>query len=41
MIRLGDEVEADGVEAEYTDGVLKIVAPKVEKARARRIALKS
>ncbi|GIS59744.1 MAG: hypothetical protein CM1200mP2_19690 [Planctomycetaceae bacterium] len=30
-----------GVEAEYTDGVLKIVAPKVEKARARRIALKS
>ena len=41
VIRLGDEVEADGVEAEYTDGVLKIVAPKVEKARARRIALKS
>jgi len=41
VIRLGEEVEADGVEAEYTDGVLKIVAAKAEKARARRIALKS
>ncbi len=41
VIRLGEEVEADGVEAEYTGGVLKIVAPKTEKSRARRIALKN
>ena len=41
VIRLGDEVEAEAIEAEYTDGVLKIVAPKTEKGQARRIPLKS
>ena len=41
VIRLGDEVEPEGIEAEYTDGVLKIVAPKTEKVLARRITLKS
>ena len=41
VIRLGDEVETEGIEAEYTDGVLKIVAPKTEKVLARRITLKS
>ena len=41
VIRLGDEVETEGIEAEYTDCVLKIVAPKTEKVLARRITLKS
>ena len=41
VIRLGDEVETDGIEAEYTDGVLGIRVPKSEKVKARRISLKS
>ena len=41
VIRLGDEVEAERIEAEYTDGVLKIIVPKTEKVLARRISLKS
>ena len=41
VIRLGDEVESERIEAEYTDGVLQIVAPKTEKVLARRITLTS
>ena len=40
VIRLGDEIEEDGIEAEYTDGVLGIRVPKSEKVKARRISLK-
>ena len=37
VLRLPGEVDADGVEAELSDGVLTITLPKAEKARARRI----
>ncbi len=40
-IRLGDEVEADGIEAEFTGGVLSILVPKAEEARPHRISLKT
>ena len=36
-LRLPRRVDADAVEAEYTDGVLTITLPKCETAKARRI----
>jgi HSP20 family protein len=41
VIRLGEEIEAEGIEAEHTDGVLVIRVPKAETVKPRRISLKS
>jgi HSP20 family protein len=41
VIRLGDEVTPEGVQAEYKDGVLRIHVPKSEMARSRKIAVKA
>ena len=38
---LGPDVDADKVEAEYKDGVLRIIVPKAEKVRPKRIEIKS
>ena len=38
---LGHEVDADAVSAEYKDGVLHVVVPKIEKAQPRKIEVKS
>lgn len=35
------DVEPDGIEASFEDGVLKVVIPKSEKARRRRIDISS
>ena len=40
-ITLPDELNADAVDATYTDGVLTIVAPKAEAAKARQIKVKT
>jgi HSP20 family protein len=40
-LTLPDELSADGVEATYTNGVLTIVAPKAEAAKARQIKVKA
>lgn len=40
MIRLNTEVDADKVDAEYHDGVLRITVPKAEAAKPRRIAIR-
>ena len=37
--RLGNAVDADGIKAALTDGVLQITLPKSEKSLARRIAV--
>ena len=39
-IRLPVEVNADAVEATYKNGVLKLVLPKTEESRAKRIEVK-
>lgn len=41
MIRLGDDVDADKIEAEYRNGVLRLVVSKAEVAKPRRITVKS
>ncbi len=41
FVTLPVEVDADNVEAALKDGVLTIILPKAEKARARRIEVKS
>lgn len=38
-VRLPDRVDADRVEANYNDGMLRIVVPKAEEAKPRRIAI--
>ena len=38
--RLPKNVDSDKVDASYTDGMLNIVIPKTEEARARRIEIK-
>ena len=40
MIRLGDEVDPDKVNAEYKDGVLRITVPKTETSKPKRITVK-
>jgi HSP20 family protein len=40
VIRMGEEVDAERVNAEYKDGVLHITVPKTEMARAKRIEVK-
>lgn len=37
--RLPNEVNAEGIEANYTDGVLHIVIPKAEKAQPKQIRI--
>ena len=41
VLRLPVEVDAAAVSAELENGVLQIQLPKAEKARARKIAIKS
>ena len=41
VIRLGDDVDPEQVNAEYNDGVLTITVPKREDAQAKRIAVKA
>lgn len=38
---LGQDVEPDKVEAEYRDGVLRILVPKTEEVQPRKIEIKS
>jgi HSP20 family molecular chaperone IbpA len=38
---LGDEVDRDRITAELTNGVLRLVLPKADRARTRRIEIKS
>ncbi|MBL8848797.1 MAG: Hsp20/alpha crystallin family protein [Planctomycetaceae bacterium] len=40
MIRLGDDVSADKVSAEYKDGVLKVHVPKSESAKSRKVEVR-
>jgi HSP20 family protein len=41
IIRLGDAVDSDRVDAEYKDGVLRITVPKAETAKPHRIEIRS
>ena len=41
VVRLGDDVDPEKVEAEYKDGVLHVTVPKTEMARTRKIEIKS
>ena len=41
VIRLGDDVNPEGVNAEYKDGVLRIHVPKSEAAKSRKIEVKA
>lgn len=38
--RLTDQIDRDGIGAEYKDGVLRLVLPKAEEAKARKINIK-
>lgn len=40
-VRLGDDVCAENVNAEFHDGVLKIHVPKTEKAQSQKIEIKA
>lgn len=40
VVRLGDDVDPEKVEAEYKDGILKITVAKSEQARTRKIEVK-
>lgn len=40
VMRLGDDVEPENVEADYKDGVLHISVPKSETAKTKRIEIK-
>lgn len=41
VVRLGDDVEPEHVEARYQDGVLHVTVPKTETTRTKRIEIKS
>jgi HSP20 family protein len=41
VIHLGDDVATESVTAEYKDGVLHVTVPKAEKAKTRKIEIKS
>lgn len=41
VIRLGEDVDPENVEAEYKDGVLKVTVPKKETAATRHIEVKT
>lgn len=38
-LRFGDDINPDGIEAQFADGVLTIFVPKVEERQPRRIAI--
>jgi HSP20 family molecular chaperone IbpA len=38
--RLTDQIDRDGIGADYKDGVLRLVLPKAEEAKARKINIK-
>jgi HSP20 family molecular chaperone IbpA len=38
---LSDDVDRERITAEWADGVLRLVLPRVERARARRIEVRS
>lgn len=40
MIRLGEDVDPEGIDAQYRDGVLRITVPKTEVSKPRKIAVK-
>jgi HSP20 family protein len=40
MIRLGDAVDSERVDAEYKEGVLRITVPKAEAAKPHRIEIR-
>ena len=40
VVRLGDKVDSENVDAEYKDGVLRITVPKAAEARSKRITVK-
>jgi HSP20 family protein len=40
-VRLPDEVDADGIDANLSDGLLSVRVPKAERAQRRRIELKA
>ncbi len=39
--RLTDQIDRDRIEAVYADGVLKLTLPKAEKAKAKKISVKT
>jgi HSP20 family protein len=39
--RLTDQIDREGIEAVYNNGVLKLILPKVEVAKARKISVKA
>jgi HSP20 family protein len=39
--RLTDQISRDGIEAAYNDGVLRLVLPKAEEAKVRKIDIKT
>lgn len=41
VIRLGDDVDAENVDADYKDGVLHVTVPKSETAQTKKISIKS
>ena len=41
VIRLGNDMDAEQVEADYKDGVLHVTVPKSENAQTKKIAIKS
>lgn len=41
QLSVGDGVDADGIAAEYTDGVLTVTIPLAEKAKPRRIQVQA
>jgi HSP20 family protein len=41
MVRLGDAVDGERVDAEYKEGVLRITVPKAEAAKPHRIEIRS
>jgi HSP20 family protein len=40
-LNLGLKVKADGIDADYKDGVLTVTLPKAEEDRPKRIEVKS
>ncbi len=38
--QVGEQIDVDGISAEYADGVLRIHLPKAEAAKPRKIAVK-
>jgi HSP20 family protein len=41
VIRLGDDVNVDSIDAEYKDGVLRVQVAKSEQARTKKVEVKS